>query len=162
MLEFQFQKCTRQCHKSNREFSPGEEFYSVLLADGGEVVRQDFSAEHWTDPPQNAIGWWKSEMPEQTGKTANLAPNDVLIQFFSQLSGQPDKADLRYILGLLLVRKRLLRLEGTQMNQNGNEELILTDAKQESEHLVVVIDPSAQRADAIQKELSELLYKDAA
>ena len=82
MLEFQFQKCTRQCHESGREFNSGEEFYSVLIAVGGEVVRRDFSCEHWTEPPGDAIGWWKSEMPEQTSKTANLAPNDVLIQFF--------------------------------------------------------------------------------
>ena len=162
MLEFQFQKCTRQCHESGREFSPGEEFYSVLLGVGGDVVRRDFSREHWSEPPDDAIGWWKSEMPEQNSKTANLAPNDVLIQFFTQLSAQPEKADLRYILGLLLVRKRLLRLEGTQVNQEGNEELVLTDAKQEAEHLVIVIDPTTQRAESIQRELTDLLYKDAA
>jgi len=162
MLEFQFQKCTRRCHESGREFNSGEEFYSVLIAVGGEVVRRDFSCEHWTEPPGDAIGWWKSEMPEQTSKTANLAPNDVLIQFFTQLSEQPEKADLRYILGLLLVRKRLLRLEGTQVNTDGNEELVLTDPKQEAEHLAVVIDPTTQRAEAIQRELTDLLYKDAA
>lgn len=162
MLEFQFQKCTRQCHESGREFNPGEEFYSVLIAVGGEVIRHDFSCEHWTEPPEDSIGWWKSEMPEQTSKTANLAPNDVLIQFFTQLSGQSEKADLRYILGLLLVRKRLLRLEGTQVNSDGNEELVLTDPKQEAEHLVVVIDPTTQRAEAIQRELTGLLYKDVA
>ena len=38
-------------------------------------------------------------------------PNDVMLELFDQWDGQPDKEDLRYVLTLLLIRRRVLRLE---------------------------------------------------
>ena len=60
-------------------------FYSVLVAEGAAVNRYDYSKEAWDEPPENAVGWWKSQMPEPNANKINWAPNDVMVHYFEQL-----------------------------------------------------------------------------
>ena len=60
-MDFEVQRFTRRCAATDRELAPGELFYSVLLAEGAEVVRHDYAAEAWNGPTVRAApGWWKS------------------------------------------------------------------------------------------------------
>ncbi|MCH5373277.1 MAG: hypothetical protein JJ992_04830, partial [Planctomycetes bacterium] len=79
MIDFEIQRCSRRCAKTDCEFAPGEEFYSVLVSEGSDVVRYDYSQSAWQGPPEGAIGWWKSRMPELHARRANWAPNDVML-----------------------------------------------------------------------------------
>jgi hypothetical protein len=45
MTEYQIQPLTRRCASSGRELQPGERFFTVLRDEGGQFVRQDYSAE---------------------------------------------------------------------------------------------------------------------
>ena len=110
LLDFEVQRCTRRCAATDRALEPGDVCYSVLEMNGADVVRKDFCAEAWNGPPEAAFGWWRSRMPEPTAKKIKLAPNDVLLELFDQLADRPDQQDLRYVLTLLLVRRRVLRL----------------------------------------------------
>jgi len=47
-------------------FAPGETYYSALVAEGAEVTRHDYAADAWQGPPAEAIGWWKSQIPNRT------------------------------------------------------------------------------------------------
>ena len=89
----------------------------MLEVQGADVVRQDFCSEAWTGPPDAAFGWWKSRVPEPAAKKIKLAPNDVLLELFDQLADQPDQHDMRYVLTLLLVRRRVLRLDVPPMSR---------------------------------------------
>ena len=60
MIDYDIQRCSRRCAASDRELHNGEVCYSVLVPEGGQVVRRDYSAEGWPGPPEGAIGWWKS------------------------------------------------------------------------------------------------------
>ena len=42
------------------------------------------------------------------------APNDVMLNYFERLLEDPTAEDARYVLALLLVRRRMLRVEGTR------------------------------------------------
>lgn len=162
MLDFEVQRCTRRCAKTDRELQPGEEFYSVLVADGGEIERQDFSLDGWEGPPEHAIGCWKSKMPDATAKKANWAPNDVMLDYFQQLQDQQEKQDVRYVLTLLMVRRRILRLEDSETDDDGGEVLVVFCPRNEVEYRVPVQSPSRERANEIQDELAKLLCVDAA
>jgi hypothetical protein len=161
MLDFEICRRARRCAKTDREFQPHELFYSVLVPEGAEVVRYDYSAEAWQGPPENALGWWKAQAESSTRKF-NLAPQDVIVQFFEQLGGQPDKADLRYVLTLLMIRRRIVRLEDTETDDAGQEVLVVFCPRNESEYRVPVVSPTQRRAAEIQEELVRLLYADAA
>jgi len=159
MLEFDVQRFSRKCAKTDRELQPGETFYSVLLPDGGDVVRCDFSTDAWDGPPENAIGWWQSEVPDPKSRKVHWAPTDVMLHYFIQLSELDDSQDMRYVLALLMIRKRILRLDDTEKDDDGNEVLHVYCSKNESEYEVEVVTPNAERIDAIQAEIAELLFK---
>src|SRR3954463_8365574 len=111
LLDFEVQRCTRRCAATDRPLEPGEECYSVLEFEGVNVVRKDFGVHAWKAPPETAFGWWKSRVPEPTAKKIKLAPNEVLLELFEKLAERPDQQDLRYVLALLLVRRRVLKLD---------------------------------------------------
>ncbi|MCA9204844.1 MAG: hypothetical protein R3C99_01350 [Pirellulaceae bacterium] len=161
MLDFEVQRCGRRCHKSDREFRPGETYFSVLVRDGAEIVRHDYSAEAWEGPPEDAIGWWKSTVLDTNQKGPSWAPNDVIRDYFRQLEEDDDRADLRYVLGLLMVRRRLMRLDNSEHDEAGHEFLVMTCTQEGIEHRVLVCTPTPERVQEIQEELGKLLFADA-
>lgn len=157
MLDFVVQKFTRICAKTDAELKPGETFYSILVREGGETVRRDVSAKAWEGPPEDCVGWWKSEVPDPKSNKLNWAPNDVMLHYFADTEDKPDQADLRYVLALLMIRRRIFRLEETRTNEAGEEVLALFCSKNETEYEVPVLDVSASRAAELQATVSELL-----
>ena len=157
MLDYEIQRCSRRCSATERELRDGETCYSVLLAEGGQVVRRDFSAEAWQAPPENALGWWKSTVVDPNAGRPHWAPNDVMLSYFERLLEDPTAEDARYVLALLLVRRRVLRVEGHEQNAAGKDELVLYCGRNESQYRVTEVLPAPERAAAIQQQLAELL-----
>ena len=156
-MDFEIQRCTRHCAATKRELAPGEEYYSVVISEGANVVRYDYSREAWTGPPPSAIGWWKSQIPGPETRRKHWAPNDVMLQFFDELEHQPDKQDMRYVLALLLVRRRVMRLEDTERSPQGDEVLVLHCPRRDATYRVPAVVPEESRIDQIQEELARLL-----
>ena len=158
VLDFEVQKFSRRCAASGRELKPGETFFSVLVAVGADVERQDYAAEAWQGPPADAIGWWTAQVPDPRSNRVHWAPNDVMLHYFAQLQEVPTKQDSCYVSALLMIRRRILKLEATSVDDQGQEVLLVYCARNESEYRVPVVTPDASRADQIQKELAELLF----
>ena len=156
-MDYEVQRCTRHCHGSGRELAPGEEFYSVLVAEGAELQRYDYAADAWPGPPEGTIGWWKSNMPDRCARTKHWAPNDVMLQFFEQLEARVDKQDMRYVLALLLVRRRVMRQEETEEDEQGREIMVLYCPRREATYRIPAVVPQESRVAEIQEELAELL-----
>lgn len=163
LLDFEVQRCARRCAATERALETGDMCYSVLEINGAEVVRKDYCAAAWAGPPETALGWWKCRIPEPTAKKIKLAPNDVLLELFDQLAERPDQQDLRYVLTLLLVRRRVLRVDlagddlAERTDDDGNETMSVNCPKREATYTVLVNMPSGERIDEIQQQLSELL-----
>jgi hypothetical protein len=161
-VEQELPRCTRQCAATDRELAPGEEFYSVLKAEGANLVRQDYSKEAWHGPPEGVIGWWKSQIPLPDAKRVQWAPNDVMLDYFERLDGQPDQLDTRYILALLLVRRRVLRLDDEECDEQGRRLLVLYSPRRDATFRTCVVALEESRVNAIQDELARLLFSRAA
>lgn len=157
MLDFDITRCSRKCAATDRDLQAGETCYSALVPEGSQVVRRDYSAEAWQGPPGDAIGWWKSVVVDPSAKRMHWAPSDVMLNYFVQLAENPAAEDTQYVLALLLVRKRILRNEGTEKDADGREAIVLYSPRQECEHRVPVVLPTADRVEAIQNELAQLL-----
>jgi hypothetical protein len=161
MIDYEVQRCTRRCAATDRELQPGEAFYSTLTAEGAQVVRHDYSQEAWQGPPEGVLGWWKSHMPERNAKKLHWAPNDVMLELLETLEAQPDKTDMRYVLALLLIRRRVVRLEETEKDASGREVSVLYCPRRETTYRVVTQMPGDQRTAEIQEELARLLFANA-
>jgi hypothetical protein len=157
MIDYDIQRCSRRCCATERELKDGESCFSVLVPEGGAVVRRDYSAEAWQGPPENAIGWWKNTIVDPNAGRPHWAPNDVMLNYFERLLDDPAAADARYVLALLLVRRRVLRVEGHDQDDAGRATLLLYCARNEAQYRVAEFMPSPERAAAIQQQLAELL-----
>ena len=162
MMDYEVQRCTRHCAITGRELTPGELVYSALLTEGKELVRKDFAADAWQGPPEGAIGWWQSRIPAPDSAKRRWAPNDVMLQLFEELEQQPARQDMRYVLALLLVRRRVMRVEEEERPPEGQEMLVLYCPRREATYHVPVVMPDETRIQEIQDELSRLLFANAA
>jgi hypothetical protein len=158
MIDYVVQRCTRHCATTGRELLPGETFYSTLTVEAAQVVRHDYSTQAWQGPPDGVLGWWKSQMPERNAKKLHWAPNDVMLELLEELESQSDKHDMRYVLALLLIRRRVVRLEETRHDEQGREVLVLYCPRRETSYRVATAVPSQQRTTEIQEELARLLF----
>lgn len=157
-MDYEIGRCTRHCTATDRELKPGEEFFSVIVAEGAELQRYDYSLSAWEGPPEGAVGCWKSQMPDLGAKRMHWAPNDVMLQYFEELQQQPEQQDTRYVLALLLVRRRVMRLEEGQQDEQGREVMVLYCPRRETTYKVPAVTPDEARASQIQEELAELLF----
>lgn len=157
-MDFDVERCTRHCATTGRQFAEGEEFYSALVPEGSHVKRHDYSLEAWQGPPERTIGWWKSKMPTHDHKQPKLAPSEILLKLFQELESSVEQRDMRYVLALLMIRRRILRLEDTIPDDKGGEIMMLYCSRDESTHHVPIVMPSDARVDEIQQELAKLLF----
>jgi hypothetical protein len=124
MVDYPIQPHSRRCVVSGRELQPGDRFYSVLLDEGGNFIRQDYAAEAWQGPPERAFSFWAGKVSSPQKKRRLIVDEDLLQDCFRRLEGEvePGKANFRYIVALLLMRRRRLKFEETR--QEGGQEIL--------------------------------------
>lgn len=115
-MDYQLKPVGKTCSVTGKPLEPGSLCHSVLLEQDGEPVRLDYSAEGWNGPPEGAVGYWKCLVPVPTPTHAAALDADQLMRYFEQLSedAQPAQEKFRYVLALLLLQKRRLRIEGSR------------------------------------------------
>jgi hypothetical protein len=157
MTDYQIQASTRRCAVTGRELRPGERYYSVLI-DEGKLIRQDYSLESWHGPPEGAFSFWQSRLPAGTAPRRQPIDDDILLGCFDRLKGElePARLSIRYVLALLLIRRKRLRLEDARQ-EGGQEVLFLRDARSGARHQV--IDPGLpdDEVESVQDEVFQLL-----
>jgi len=110
LAEYKVNRCSRRCCVEDRTLRDGEWYYSVVIEDGEELIRRDYSANAWTEPPERTVGWWKCRMPESGQRKMVLAPDPVLIDTLRQMEHDDQRRPLAFLLALTLLRRRILRL----------------------------------------------------
>ena len=158
MTDYQIQTSTRRCAATGRELRPGEHYFSVLLDEGGNLTRKDYSGEAWQGPPTDAFSFWQGRLP--TGSAPRRPPIDdeTLVECFGRLEGQlePSRLSFRYVLALLLVRRRRFRLEDTR-GDAGRQVLLVRCGRTGQRH--EVLDPALGDAEleAVQDDVFRVL-----
>lgn len=140
MTDYQIQGSTRRCCKTGRELKPGERFHSALLDEKGTFSRLDYSPEGWEGPPPGAFSHWQGKLPKGDKPRRPPIDDDLLVECLTRLEGEKDssRANFRFVLALLLLRRKRLRLDETRQ-VDGREVLALRDMKGGAKH--EVIDP---------------------
>ena len=80
-----------------------------------------------------------------------------MLQFWDELAAQPERQDMRYVLTLLLVRRRVFRLEEEKCDDQGREVLVVICPRREATYEIPAVMPEPTRIDQIQEELAALL-----
>lgn len=159
MQDFDFKRCTRICHATEKEIGAGEKYVSAIVEEGDEIVRRDFAEDQWSDPPEGCIGWWRSQVPVLEKGKIYWAPNRVLMAYFESVATKPEQENVTYVMGLLLVRKRILQWKDT-IEKEEKEFMILRHTSSKSNFEVEVMDIPSEQIQSIQNELAEQLFTD--
>ena len=149
-----------KCSVTERAFQEGEYFYTLLFRDKQGFHRQDWCEEAWAQRNDNIqpFSFWKSKFeppappePEALGKET---AEDLLRRYMLQDS--PEHANARYILSLMLERKRILKQIEAREDENGRT-LIYQHIK--SGDLFVIPDPQLRldQLESVQNEIASQL-----
>ena len=109
------------CADTGREFADGEEVFSLLRLQEGVLQRVDLSRAAFDARDTDAdIVWWRTVHRVGGGGGQIKADFDLLLAAMETLTQDPreDRRDLGYLLALLLVRHRKLRLERVEMRKS--------------------------------------------
>lgn len=159
--QYEIQSITGRCTKTNRPFEEGEEFYTVLFEHGESFTRADYSLEAWQGPPEGAYCFFKSRMPVKEKRKRMLVDDELLVSFFRRLSGEtePLRVQFRFVLALILMRKRMLRYDGSETRDAG-EVWRMTLTTDQSTHEVVNPDLTDEQIEGVSTQLSAILHSD--
>jgi hypothetical protein len=100
-----------------------EKFMAVLRETPTGFERVDCMLACWEKlDRQNVVAFWKTTMPKPDATKRKLFVDDeVLCSLFERLAevAEPAKLSFRFVLGLILMRKRLLVYEGSRKEGEG-------------------------------------------
>jgi hypothetical protein len=139
----------------------GQEFYTVLIEEGESFRRADFSCKAWAGPPVGAFCHFKTKVPIKEKRKKLLVDDELLINFFLRLAdeSEPVRIHFRFVLALILMRKRLLRYQGSS-RENGVEIWQMTITRDRTEHRVVNPRLDDEQISAVSAQLSSILNND--
>ncbi len=159
MTDYEIQGPTRVCAATGRELKPGDQFHAVLVEQVGKLVRIDYAAEMWPGSPPDAVAHWSGRVPA-TDKPRKLVVNDdMLLECFDRLkdSTDPDGMNFRYVVALLLMRRKRFRFEDVIRDAAGRDVLLLKDAKGGTVHQVTDPRLTDDQIAAVQTEVFRVL-----
>jgi hypothetical protein len=139
---------------------PGSDCFSALVERGGELVRLDFAADVWSGPPDGAVGYWRTRVPDLAARMPPLDP-EALLRYLEQLSDAPNPAQerIRYALALALLKRRRLRIEGTREDGDARY-LELVGTRSEGPFVVRDHELTEQEIEQLQSELNARLAEE--
>lgn len=113
----------RICFACGHEFAPLECYVSALFEAGEEFQRRDYCHRCWQGPPEGSFSYWRGRIPPREEPAQRFVDEGELLELFGRLEGVTElrQVAFRYLLGLLLVRKRLLRPKGSAQRRADSE-----------------------------------------
>lgn len=153
----------RACAGTGAEIPPEVPYYSALLENDDGFERKDFCAEAWPGVEKDGFfSYWKNKGYAPRGSARQPVDYDRILDFFDALagSGSPDRQLFRYVLALVLVRRRRLRLDDMSRTDQGDR-LVVYDRRDGGKTLEI-ISPEATKEDLehAQEKLNQLFDAD--
>lgn len=156
---------THSCAHTLRRFVAGERYVATLCDDPeqDELVRLDFSEDAWDTgarPGRTPIAVWRTIEADTEAVRTLLPGADELFAVFEAMDEEAEgRAEVfRYLLALMLMRKRQLRLVDQRVGDNGRPVLQLAQRggpKGAEPRVFEVTDPGMDE-DAIAAGIQEL------
>ena len=161
MSDYEIAHQTGVCAVTQRTLQPGEQFYAVLFDTPDGFERRDYSTEAWESPPENYFSYWKSRVPKKKEKKRLFVNNDVLVDLMLRLADREEqvKQHFRFVLSLILMRKRLLKYEQT-VHEEGIEYWHMRLVRDQSIQAIVNPRMTDDQIAAVSAELGAILHGD--
>ncbi len=157
-MSWKISKKEGHCEICEKNLQDKEEHYSSLSFEGEKISRRDFCIECWEKNAKNGSEFFWRTRHELGAQKKRKIDYDGLRDLFVQLceNRSPEKESLHYIVGLLLIRKRLLKIHGVEKLGQG-ESLQVGFSRSPERYSLPVPNLDPQHLDALKAELVDLL-----
>ena len=147
-----------KCAVTERLFTPGEYFYTLLFHDADGYRREDLSAEAWAKRNENIqpFSFWKTRYEPLPSAPEPLAKENAEQLFRRLISSENPPASACYVLAAMLERKRVLKQIKTENAEKGR---VLVYEHGATGDVFIVPDPGLRldELETVQNEVAELL-----
>jgi hypothetical protein len=155
--DWEIRKRSDICTATQRPFAEGEFFYTAIYRDGDGFRREDLSEDAWNARPEDPqpFSFWRSKFemppPPPPQPRAKQDAEGILRKLIEENSDATKNA--RYILALMLERKRLLK----PMESSDPDVLVYERAGTGETFLIPNPRLALSQVPEVQKEVSALL-----
>lgn len=120
MSEWEVDKPFGRCYGTGRKIEYGEEYFGALVETGEGLQRRDFCADYWESQKPEVFCYWKTKLPQPGQKRQLFVDDQMLMAFFERLEKETEqeKIDFRFVLALILMRKRILKYDATRVEDD--------------------------------------------
>ena len=128
--EYNITRASGRCAVCRRELGARQDFVATVReiagqGDEDELVRQDYCLNCWepareaTTADKSVFGIWHARVPTPREKKKTFVDDELLASFFDRLedAAEPAKVQFRFVLALILMRKKLLAYDGIEPGQ---------------------------------------------
>lgn len=157
--EWKLKRREAQCARCERVFEEGEPFFSVLVVEEDMLGRVDHCPACFAERPESPgeLVWWRTR--RQAAPKRGLAVDFESVEaLFLALIGREEERlrELCYLLSLLLMRKRRVKLVRVRRSAEG-ETMVLRRPRREEELEVSVFDLTPERMEVLRRELERIV-----
>lgn len=155
MPEWKFARRRDRCNACESVFEEGTRHVSALSLAGEELSRADLCHACWeaSARPGEIFFWYTRMCGDRRGLRLDLP---MLEQLFHRLEGRAEEGmvELRYVLCLLLMRKKRLKL--VRITRDPAETMVVRRPRRDESLPVLVRDLTVERIEELRRELAEI------
>jgi len=161
--DYDIAKTAGTCAKCGRVLEEGQAYIAALAEQGEQLERQDWCVACWDESGQEEsdrwYGQWRTSVPVREKKKRLFVDNAMLENLFHRLQDDPLEArvNFRFVLALVLMRKKRLVYEGSARDDSGREVWTMRPKGREVPCEVVNPQLDADKIAAVSEQLSEIL-----
>ena len=157
MSDWRIRRREERCERCERAFLEGESIFSLLFVEDGRLRREDACPACFEGRTGGGeLVFWRTR--HRQGRTRALTVDfEAIEELFLALASREEERllELRYLLALLLLRKKRLKLTGMRRNE-GKSAMVLARPRREEELLVAVFELAPERIEALREELGRI------
>ena len=164
-MDYHLKPVGKICAHGGEPLEPSTVCVSVLIERDGELLRLDYCEADWQGPPEGTVGQWRCTVPEPVVSSVLTIDPDSLMRYFERLADEPDdpaepfQQKLRYVVAVMLWRKRRLKLGGSKM-EGDREVLEFSGVRGEGQFDVLDCKLADDEIDELQDRLNEQLQRE--
>ena len=150
------------CAVTGRKIEAGEKFFAAIRETPEGIGRVDVLPEAWeTFDRAGVLAFWQTVMPAHEEKKNVFVDDEVLCTLFERLADATDpvKVNFRFVLGLILMRKRLVVYEDGRHEHGRDVWVVRMKGKDER---LTLVDPKLdeQQVTEVSQQLGEILNQE--
>ncbi len=126
--DYNISKTSERCRLCGANLQPGQQLVATVQENDDQFERMDYCPDCWEKRQsergeEGVFGVWRTRVPNPEEKKKLFVDDDLLINFFERLEGaeEPAKVNFRFVLALILMRKKLLIYDKSVKGEDGNE-----------------------------------------